>query len=436
MGYLTVELDTVTWVESIRLRPVPVVHRPLEDVYELHPLVLVEREDVIGGLKGDHHRLYHPIWTPERAKILVHPSGFGAFVEDLHPRVASDDHHVVFLVKSPKESGDRNACCLRQASQGGQARGRLAMFDLGHHAQREVGQFGELGHGHTQGPSGVTHPLSDYPADIICAELVLVVQSAAPQGQGRQRPPPRQIRSLLRPQPAPDTLGSHTLRPAILATPAYRWIMGTAPKPELHVVDHPLVQHKLTQMRRKETSSPAFRQLLTETSLLLAYEVTRELVLDQVRIETPLVPMDAPQMVEVPVVVSILRAGNGLLEGVLQVLPDARVGHVGLYRDHDTLEAIEYYCKFPPLADRTVILVDPMLATGNSATAALDRVKAESPAAIRFLCLLAAPEGIAAVQAAHPDVAIWTAAVDERLNEVGYILPGLGDAGDRIYGTT
>jgi len=136
------------------------------------------------------------------------------------------------------------------------------------------------------------------------------------------------------------------------------------------------------------------------------------------------------------VVVSILRAGNGLLEGVLQVLPDARVGHVGLYRDHDTLEAVEYYCKFPPLADRTVILVDPMLATGNSATAALDRVKAESPAAIRFLCLLAAPEGIAAVHAAHPDVAIWTAAVDERLNEVGYILPGLGDAGDRIYGTT
>ena len=201
-------------------------------------------------------------------------------------------------------------------------------------------------------------------------------------------------------------------------------------------MDHPLVQHKLTQMRRKETPSPAFRQLLTETSLLLAYEVTRELALDQVRIETPLVPMEAPQMVEDPVVVSILRAGNGLLEGVLQVLPDARVGHVGLYRDHDTLKAVEYYCKFPPLARRTVILVDPMLATGNSATAALDRVEAESPAAIRFLCLLAAPEGIAAVHAAHPDVAIWTAAVDVRLNEVGYILPGLGDAGDRIYGTT
>ena len=212
--------------------------------------------------------------------------------------------------------------------------------------------------------------------------------------------------------------------------------MEAAPEPELHVVDHPLVQHKLTLMRNKETLSPAFRQLLTETSLLLTYEVTRELALDQIRVETPLVPMEAPQLVDVPVVVSILRAGNGLLEGVLQVLPDARVGHVGLYRDHDTLEAVEYYCKFPPLADRTIILVDPMLATGNSATAALDRVKAESPAAIRFLCLLAAPEGIAAVHAAHPDIAIWTAAVDERLNEVGYILPGLGDAGDRIYGTT
>ena len=202
------------------------------------------------------------------------------------------------------------------------------------------------------------------------------------------------------------------------------------------MVNHPLIQHKLTQMRRKETPSPTFRQLLTETSLLLAYEVTRELALDQVRVETPLVSMEAPQLVDVPVVVSILRAGNGLLEGVLQVLPEARVGHVGLYRDHETLEAVEYYCKFPPLADRMVILVDPMLATGNSATAALDRVKAESPAAIRFLCLLAAPEGVAAVHAAHPDVAVWTAAVDECLNEVGYILPGLGDAGDRIYGTT
>ena len=206
--------------------------------------------------------------------------------------------------------------------------------------------------------------------------------------------------------------------------------------PELHVIDHPLVAHKLTQMRRKETSSERFRQLLTETSLLLAYEVTRELALHDVLIATPLVETYQPELVEDPVVVSILRAGNGLLEGVLQVLPSARVGHVGLYRDHETLEAVEYYCKFPPLEGRMAIVLDPMLATGNSAIAALDRVAADGPSAIRFLCLLAAPEGIAALHEAHPDVAIWTAAVDERLNEVGYILPGLGDAGDRIYGTT
>jgi uracil phosphoribosyltransferase len=206
--------------------------------------------------------------------------------------------------------------------------------------------------------------------------------------------------------------------------------------PELHVIDHPLVAHKLTQMRRASTSSERFRQLLTETSLLLTYEVTRELALHDVSITTPLVETRRPELVEDPVVVSILRAGNGLLDGVLQVLPSARVGHVGLYRDHETLEAVEYYCKFPPLEGRMVIVVDPMLATGNSAIAALDRVAADSPSAIRFLCLLAAPEGIAALQAAHPEVAIWTAAVDERLNEVGYIVPGLGDAGDRIYGTT
>jgi uracil phosphoribosyltransferase len=206
--------------------------------------------------------------------------------------------------------------------------------------------------------------------------------------------------------------------------------------PELHVIDHPLVAHKLTQMRRASTSSERFRQLLTETSLLLTYEVTRELALHDVSITTPLVETRQPELVEDPVVVSILRAGNGLLDGVLQVLPSARVGHVGLYRDHETLEAVEYYCKFPPLEGRMVIVVDPMLATGNSARAALDRVAADSPSAIRFLCLLAAPEGIAALQEAHPEVAIWTAAVDERLNEVGYIVPGLGDAGDRIYGTT
>ena len=206
--------------------------------------------------------------------------------------------------------------------------------------------------------------------------------------------------------------------------------------PELHVVNHPLVSHKLTQMRRTETPSERFRQLLTETSLLLAYEVTRELPLRSVRITTPMADTDQPELVEEPVVVSILRAGNGLLDGVLRVIPSARVGHVGLYRDHETLEAVEYYCKLPPLEGRTVIVVDPMLATGNSASAALDRVKRDGPAAIRFLCLLAAPEGIAALQDAHPDVAIWTAAVDECLNEVGYIVPGLGDAGDRIFGTS
>ena len=206
--------------------------------------------------------------------------------------------------------------------------------------------------------------------------------------------------------------------------------------PELQVVDHPLVAHKLTQMRRDTTSSERFRRLLTETSLLLTYEVTRELALRDVRITTPLTQTDQPELVAEPVVISILRAGNGLLDGVLQVLPSARVGHVGLYRDHETLEAVEYYCKFPPLEGRMAIVVDPMLATGNSAIAALDRVMAGNPSAIRFLCLLAAPEGIAALQDAHPDVAIWTAAVDECLNEVGYIVPGLGDAGDRIYGTT
>ena len=206
--------------------------------------------------------------------------------------------------------------------------------------------------------------------------------------------------------------------------------------PELHVVDHPLVAHKLTQMRRDTTSSERFRRLLTETSLLLTYEVTRELALRDVRITTPLTKTDQPELVAEPVVISILRAGNGLLDGVLQVLPSARVGHVGLYRDHETLEAVEYYCKFPPLEGRMVIVVDPMLATGNSAIAALDRVMAGNPSAIRFLCLLAAPEGIAALHDAHPEVAIWTAAVDECLNEVGYIVPGLGDAGDRIFGTT
>ena len=204
----------------------------------------------------------------------------------------------------------------------------------------------------------------------------------------------------------------------------------------LHVVEHPLVQHKLTEMRRKDTTSQNFRTLLNEISLLLAYEVTRELPTEEVEIETPLVKTRMPQLSEMPSVVSILRAGNGLLEGVLQVIPNARVGHVGLYRDHETLEAVEYYCKFPPLKGGMTIVVDPMLATGNSASAALSRVKEEEPSSIRFLCLLAAPEGVKALHKAHPDVEIWTASLDEKLNEKGYIMPGLGAAGDRIYGTT
>ena len=212
--------------------------------------------------------------------------------------------------------------------------------------------------------------------------------------------------------------------------------MPAGSPPSLHVIEHPLVTHKLTEMRRIETSSERFRQLLTEISFLLTYEVTRDLPTREVRITTPMTEMDAPVLVEEPVVISILRAGNGLLDGVLRVIPSARVGHVGLYRDHETLEAVEYYCKFPPIQDRTVIVVDPMLATGNSASAALDRVKADGPADVRFLCLLAAPEGVAQLHRVHPDVPIWTAALDDHLNEVGYIVPGLGDAGDRIFGTT
>jgi uracil phosphoribosyltransferase len=212
--------------------------------------------------------------------------------------------------------------------------------------------------------------------------------------------------------------------------------MSSTQNPTLHVIEHPLVTHKLTEMRRVETPSERFRQLLTEISFLLTYEVTRDLPTRDERITTPLTEMDAPVLVAEPVVISILRAGNGLLDGVLRVIPSARVGHVGLYRDHETLEAIEYYCKFPPIEGRTVIVVDPMLATGNSASAALDRVKADGPADVRFLCLLAVPEGVAQLHRAHPDVPVWTAALDDHLNEVGYIVPGLGDAGDRIFGTT
>ncbi len=203
------------------------------------------------------------------------------------------------------------------------------------------------------------------------------------------------------------------------------------------LVDHPLVQHKLALMRRKETSTAEFRQLLREIALLLGYEVTRDLPLDSEEIETPIAKMMAPKLAgKKLVLVSILRAGNGLLEGMLDLVPSARVGHVGLYRDPESLVAVEYYFKVPQdLSDRLVIVVDPMLATGNSAAAALSRIKEEGARNIKFVCLLAAPEGVKALSEAHPDVPIYTAAIDDHLNGHGYIVPGLGDAGDRLYGT-
>jgi uracil phosphoribosyltransferase len=202
-------------------------------------------------------------------------------------------------------------------------------------------------------------------------------------------------------------------------------------------VKHPLVQHKLSLMRDKDTSTAVFRQLLREISQLLAYEITRELPMTTRRIETPLQAMDAPVLAGRKLaLVSILRAGNGLLDGILELVPSARVGFVGLYRDEATLEPVQYYFKVPDqLDERLVIAVDPMLATGNSSAAAIDLLKARGATDIRFLCLLAAPEGIARMKAAHPDVPIVTAAIDERLNDKGYIVPGLGDAGDRMFGT-
>ncbi len=203
------------------------------------------------------------------------------------------------------------------------------------------------------------------------------------------------------------------------------------------LVEHPLVQHKLALMRRKETTTAEFRQLLREIALLLGYEVTRDLPLTTVEIETPLAKMQAPAIEgKKLVLISILRAGNGLLEGMLDLVPSARVGHIGLYRDPETLVAVEYYFKvLRDLRDRLVIVVDPMLATGNSAVAAVTRLKEEGATDIKFVCLLAAPEGIQAFSEAHPDVHIITAAIDDRLNDHGYIVPGLGDAGDRLYGT-
>lgn len=205
----------------------------------------------------------------------------------------------------------------------------------------------------------------------------------------------------------------------------------------VHLIDHPLVQHKLTLMRRKDTSTKTFRQLIHELSALLAYEVTRDMPTQEVEVETPL-EKTTGRMIDgkKTVLASILRAGNGFLDGMLEVLPSARVGHIGLYRDPATLKPVEYYFKMPSgMEERDVIVLDPMLATGNSAVAAVDLLKRLTPRSIRFVCLVACPEGIANFHAHHPDVPIYTPAVDRGLNEHGYIVPGLGDAGDRIFGT-
>ena len=206
---------------------------------------------------------------------------------------------------------------------------------------------------------------------------------------------------------------------------------------KLTLVDHPLVQHKLTLMRAQDTPTAVFRQLLREISQLLAYEITRDLPTELRTITTPMQDMEAPVLAGKKLaLVSILRAGNGLLDGVLELIPSARVGFVGLYRDEETLEPVQYYFKVPQsLEDRVVIAVDPMLATGNSSIAAIDLLKQAGARDIRFLCLLASPEGVARMQEAHPDVPITTASVDEKLNKHGYIVPGLGDAGDRMFGT-
>ena len=213
--------------------------------------------------------------------------------------------------------------------------------------------------------------------------------------------------------------------------------MNTPGAGQVHVVDHPLVQHKLTLMRQKDRSTNSFRRLLGEISMLMAYEVTRDMPTQMIEIETPLETMLSPVIEgRKTVFVVIMRAGSGFLDGMLQVVPGARVGHIGLYRDPKTLQAVEYYFKMPSnMEERDVVVVDPMLATGNSAAAAVTRLKACNPKSIKFLCLLTCPEGINTLYREHPDVRVFTAAIDRGLNDHGYIMPGLGDAGDRIFGT-
>jgi uracil phosphoribosyltransferase len=205
----------------------------------------------------------------------------------------------------------------------------------------------------------------------------------------------------------------------------------------VQLIDHPLVQHKLTLLREKDRSTNSFRRLMHEMAMLLAYEITRDMPMREIEIETPLEKMKSKVIEGKKIVlVPILRAGHGLLDGMLEVVPGARVGHIGLYRDPTTLDAVEYYCKLPEdVADRDVIVLDPMLATGHSAVAAVDRIREAGARSIRFVCLLAAPEGLATFHEHHPQVPVFTAAIDRKLNEHGYILPGLGDAGDRLYGT-
>ncbi|HTM19671.1 MAG TPA: uracil phosphoribosyltransferase [Kofleriaceae bacterium] len=206
---------------------------------------------------------------------------------------------------------------------------------------------------------------------------------------------------------------------------------------QVHVIKHPLIQHKLSLMRKKETATANFRRLLREISMLLAYEVTRDLPVITERIETPLAAMDAPMLEGKKIAfISILRAGSGILDGMLELIPSARIGHIGLYRDPKTLNAVEYYFKVPSdMEFREMIVVDPMLATGNSAVAAVSRLRETNPRAIKFVSLLACPEGLERFHAEHPDVPVYTCAIDSHLNEKGYIIPGLGDAGDRLYGT-